>query len=352
MSDPEDLYGDQAPNAEPVILHLNLLSLQVPADLSDSEDLYGDQAPNAEPVILHLNLLSLQVPADLSDSEDLYGEQLPNTELIPRPSNKKRGPKVNEQFSNPPHGALQHPFIGWRIEKAGMETYMPQYAKQEGFAVNPQRLEKGRVIRWWCIHAGKYNNHRNLPADITRSSNDTTGRDPDTTAGGEGIRIRRGASQKIGCHFYVVFTQIEGTLYRCSGIRTDHTCNPDPRTWDRYVRYRNQNPEVRRQTILLANHGIRAEQAASIVNAQYGTRIQPNDIHRIKSLHRRDQAETVGVNETECQRLLRTITSYGDQYRTKVKSSTYEMECIFYWDPEDVQLARRFCQVGLSHNAG
>ena len=110
---------------------------------------------------------------------------------------------------------------------------------------------------------------------------------------------------------------------------------------------------MRRQTILLTNHGIRAGQAASIVNAQYGTRIQPNDIHKFQSLHRRDQAETVDINETECQRLLRTITSYhsyGDQYRTKVKSSTYEMECIFYWDPEDIQLARHFCQVGLSRN--
>ena len=110
---------------------------------------------------------------------------------------------------------------------------------------------------------------------------------------------------------------------------------------------------MRRQTILLTNHGIRAGQAASIVNAQYGTRIQPNDIHKFQSLHRRDQAETVDINETECQRLLRTITSYhsyGDQYRTKVKSNTYEMECIFYWDPEDIQLARHFCQVGLSRN--
>ena len=35
---------------------------------------------------------------------------------------------------------------------------------------------------------------------------------------------------------------------------------------------------------------------------------------------------------------------YGDQYRIKVKSSTYETECIFYWDPEDVQLARPFAR--------
>ena len=59
LSDSEDLYGDQVPNAEPVIPYLNVLNLQVFANLSDPEDLYGDQVPNAEPVILHLNLLSL-----------------------------------------------------------------------------------------------------------------------------------------------------------------------------------------------------------------------------------------------------------------------------------------------------
>ena len=80
-----------------------------------------------------------------------------------------------------------------------------------------------------------------------------------------------------------------------------------------YIRYRNQNPEVRCRTIPLANHGIRAGQAVSIVNAQHGTRIQANDIHRIKSLHLYDQAETVGVNESECQRLLRRSISYQSQ---------------------------------------
>jgi hypothetical protein len=49
-----------------------------------------------------------------------------------------------------------------------METYMPEYAKQEGFAVN-QIKDHVQVIRWRCIHAGRYNNHRNLPAEVTDS---------------------------------------------------------------------------------------------------------------------------------------------------------------------------------------
>ena len=248
---------------------------------------------------------------------------------------------MDGQFSNPPHSALQHRFIGWRIDKVGMEEYIPQYSKQEGFAVNPHR--DGKAVRWYCIHAGKYNNHHNLPMDVTHNHQDTTD-------AGEAIQIRRSASPKMGCRFYIAFTQVEGTIYRCSGINTHHVCNPDPTTWDCYVRHRNQNVEVRRQAIFLSNYGIRAGQAASIVNAQHGTRLQADDIHRIKSLNRRDHAEIVGIQESECQRLLHTITSYGDQYRTKVMDNTSEMECIFYWDPEDVQLACCFCQVGLLWN--
>ena len=248
---------------------------------------------------------------------------------------------MDGQFSNPPHSALQHRFIGWRIDKVGMEEYIPQYSKQEGFAVNPHR--DGKAVRWYCIHAGKYNNHPQLPMDITLSHNRQ-----DATNAGEAIRIRHGASQKMGCRFYIAFTQVEGTIYRCSGINAHHVCNPDPRTWDRYARYRNQNVEVRRQAIFLSNYGLRAGQAASIVTAQHGTRLQADDIHRIKSLNRCDQAEIVGIQESEC--LLYMVTSYGDQYRTKVTDNTSEMECIFYWDPEDVQLACCFCQVGLLWN--
>ena len=103
---------------------------------------------------------------------------------------------------------------------------------------------------------------------------------------------------------------------------------------------------MRNDAILLSNHGVRAGQAASILNTQHGTRIQPNDIHRIKSLKRQiDKGDTISIQEPECQRLLKTITNYGDYYRVKVNENNREMECIFYWDPQDVQLARRFCQV-------
>ena len=43
---------------------------------------------------------------------------------------------------------------------------MHDYAKQEGFAVNALK-ECGEVIRWCCSHSGRYNDHRNLPADVT-----------------------------------------------------------------------------------------------------------------------------------------------------------------------------------------
>jgi len=47
-----------------------------------------------------------------------------------------------------------------------MDLYMPNYAKQEGFAVNALK-ERGGVVRWRCIHGGKYNNHRRLSAEVT-----------------------------------------------------------------------------------------------------------------------------------------------------------------------------------------
>ena len=52
-----------------------------------------------------------------------------------------------------------------------------------------------------------------------------------------------------------------------------------------------------------------------------------------------------GVITSESQRLLNTITRAGDRYHVKYKEGTQIMDCIFYWDPSDVQLARRFSQV-------
>src|SRR5947199_910169 len=97
---------------------------------------------------------------------------------------------------------------------------------------------------------------------------------------GHPIRQRQGASLKQGCPFYVVFTEFNN-MYRCSGINALHKCERDPNTWDRYSCYRNQDPTVRQCAVDLMANGIRSGQAASFLNTQYGTRIQPKDVHRI-----------------------------------------------------------------------
>ena len=51
------------------------------------------------------------------------------------------------------------------------------------------------------------------------------------------------------------------------------------------------------------------------------------------------------VATSETQRLIDEIERNGDQYRVKYKEGTQIVECLLYWDPTDVQLARRFCQV-------
>ena len=79
-----------------------------------------------------------------------------------------RGKKHNTKFVSPPKGELQHPYLEWQLDKASMDKYMQEYPKQEGFAVNPEKEHKGRVIRWRCICAGKYKNHRNLSAEVGR----------------------------------------------------------------------------------------------------------------------------------------------------------------------------------------
>lgn len=80
---------------------------------------------------------------------------------------KRRGRKINSTFTHPPHGELGHPWIGWRLDKASIEEYVPKYAKQEGFAANRIKEKKGTIERWKCHHAGKYNNWRKQPELIT-----------------------------------------------------------------------------------------------------------------------------------------------------------------------------------------
>jgi len=94
---------------------------------------------------------------------------------------------------------------------------------------------------------------------------------------------------------------------------------------------------------------LRSGQAASFLNAKHGTRLQPKDIHRIVQTNKektRALSDT-GLSTSEIQRLMDEITRQGDQYRVKYKDNTQVMDCLLYWDPTDVQLARRFCQVNF-----
>ena len=94
-------------------------------------------------------------------------------------------------------------------------------------------------------------------------------------------------------------------------------------------------------------NGIRAGQAAAFLDSQHGTRIHGKDIHRIVQTNRKNlqSLSDVGLTPNESQRLLQAITNSGDQYRVKFRDNSQVMDCIFYWDPTDVQLARRFSQV-------
>jgi len=80
---------------------------------------------------------------------------------------KKKGPRVDDRFPLPPLGDLNHPYIDWVIDKVTMDEYMLNYAKQEGFALT--RTKDGTRIRWRCVHAGRYRNRNNLPAEVTEN---------------------------------------------------------------------------------------------------------------------------------------------------------------------------------------
>lgn len=140
---------------------------------SKSSSLESSQ-PFVDALEYQLNDLNDSIEPDNSDNDSSY--ELPPP--LPNPwasmndedddplVNRKSGKKRNATFVLPPHGALLHPFLEWQLDEASMDKYMPEYAKQEGFAVNRSQEHKGTVIRWRCIYAGKYNGHRNLSAEV------------------------------------------------------------------------------------------------------------------------------------------------------------------------------------------
>ena len=161
ISDAEDISLSPMHQA-----HSNLLDND--ADLMSSPTQYFDafeDRPSEEP-------LSDEEDATLNDYIDYdFNIPLPTSAAVPAYEeavqiSKKRGRRVESTFPSPPQGELAHPFDGWVIDKVAMDEYMPNYAKQEGCAMNPLR-ERGGVIRWRCVHGGKYNDYRHLPVEVT-----------------------------------------------------------------------------------------------------------------------------------------------------------------------------------------
>lgn len=151
-----------------------LLSLQSTREEPTREDPIREESTREESTREEPNYDSdsfeLPPQVDLSSlirrqDEDLEDEE---NDEISRPR-RKPGRKVPSTFLIPAQGELAHPFEDWILDKAAMNEYIPKYAKQEGFAVNPHK-ERGRVIRYRCIHGGKYKNSHHLPMEVTEKN--------------------------------------------------------------------------------------------------------------------------------------------------------------------------------------
>jgi len=147
----------------------------------------------------------------------------------------------------------------------------------------------------------------------------------------------------------MAFMQMDssGSRYRCSGINAEHQCVQDANTWNRYPQYRTRNPVIHQEGVALLSTGIRAGQAAAYLNSQHQTRVRSKDLHRMSQTNKKNlqSLSEYRLEPSECQQLLQAITDNGDQYRVKFRDKTQVMDAIFYWDPTEVQLARRFSQV-------
>jgi len=116
---------------------------------------------------------------------------------------------------------------------------------------------------------------------------------------------------------------------------------------DRYYQYRTCDPAIQDDAIIMLQNGIRAGQVASTLKDKYGIPVRPKDVHCVMQT-RRDNLKSlsdVGIQSSETRRLLDEINKFNDQYRIKFKEDTQIMECILYWNPRDIELSRRFCQV-------
>lgn len=104
---------------------------------------------------------------------------------------------------------------------------------------------------------------------------------------------------------------------------------------------------VREQAAIMMRNGITAGQASIVLREQHGSLIQPKDIHRIAQTNRENTRSLSdgGLSMSDMQAIVYEIKKKNDQYRIKYKGETQVMDCLVYWNPSDIQLARRFCQV-------
>lgn len=124
----------------------------------EEDDIYASPVHRASPSpVLESIPNSVGLNDDTNDDDDSSEE----SSRIP----KKKGPRVDDRFPLPPMGDLEHPYVGWVIDEVTMNDYMPNYGKQEGVAFT--RIQDGDRVRWPCIHAGRYRNRNNLPAEVT-----------------------------------------------------------------------------------------------------------------------------------------------------------------------------------------
>ena len=171
----------------------------------------------------------------------------------------------------------------------------------------------------------------------------------------QNIRQRKGASTKLGCPFYVSFTETSAAgKYRCSGIHSQHICNRDITSLEQYPQYRGtQNPAVQDQAAILTRRDVRASMAAGIIRDQFpGVLTQRADVHRMNQTRKEKQQSLsdVGLATSDIQELITEIRNHQDRYSVKFRGDTQVVDCLLYWNPADIELSRRFCQICYIHS--
>jgi len=171
----DDLYGEPFDGTRALRTQGARKRLQPASPIhvtDDEDDLYGERYTTS-----HTRAPPTEGNDNIDDSPDSaridfeLGTGATGISTIDGPSTSRQNQTVNpsQPFFSPPKGQLQHPHIGWIIDEVTMNSFMRDWAKQEGFAVN--KNTNNMVVYWRCVHYGKYRNRYNLPSEVTEKSN-------------------------------------------------------------------------------------------------------------------------------------------------------------------------------------